>query len=247
MPFRLNAKNVFLTYPQCTHTANALGEHLSALKPTRFIKVVREKHRDGNYHLHVLLQWVDKLNIRDQRFFDFRGHHPNIQAVRSISDVHEYISKAIPDQPTDEDVFTSGELSVNKKNDKWLMVANATTEQEVLDAALEASPRDFVLQNDKIVEYARKKARHIEPYRHDPNITFNLPESLIAYMANEFTNPVGLLPWIRNEAHVFVDPSGNRLVLRPCCSQGRLEPARQRGPEAWDLTLIGGECQTSRH
>jgi len=247
MPFRLNAKNGFLTYPRCEETPRALGEFLKGIRITSYIIVVREAHRDGTHHLHVLIQWADKVNIRNERIFDFRGHHPNIQAARDVASVHEYVLKALPPNPSEDDKWEDGTISLSRKSDKWLRVANAATEQECIEAALEASPRDFVLQNDKILEYARKKCRTIEPYRHDPAITFNMPESLIAYMANEFTNPVGLLPWIMNEAHVFVDPTGNRIVLRPCCSQGRLEPAKPRGPEAWDITLIGGACQTSRH
>jgi len=247
MPFRLNAKNVFLTYPQCDTSAKVAGEYLYGLKPTRYIKVVREKHRDGNYHLHVLLQWVDKLNIREPRFFDLLGHHPNIQGVRSLPDVHEYISKAIPDQPTEDDVYESGEFSANRKTDKWLAVANACTEQEVLDMALEASPRDFVLQNDKIVEYARKKARTIEEYKHDESISFHIPPDIIAYMTNEFTQPVGLCPWILRKPHFLQVDSKNSIVLKRCCCAVPQGPGRLLGPGHLEHTFTGGECRTLRH
>lgn len=247
MPFRLNAKNVFLTFPQCDIPANEMGEHLSTLKPTRYIKVVREKHRDGNNHLHVLLQWIDKLNIRDQRFFDHRGHHPNIQAVRSLPDVLDYIDKAIPDQPSPVDVYEFGQLSLNRKIDKWMQVANATSEQEVLNAALEASPRDFVLQNDKIVEYARKKQRTVTPYQHDQSIQFNIPPELIAYMTNEFVNPVGLCPWILQHPHYLQVDENNSVVLKRCCSAVPPGPAKQRGQGLWEHTFTGGACRTSRH
>lgn len=246
MPFRLNTKNVFLTYPQCDITPRELGEHLASLRPTRYIQVVRERHQDGNNHLHVLLQWVDKFNLRNERFFDFARHHPNIQAVRSVSDVFDYICKALPTNPSDEDEWKQGEISINPKSDKWMKVVQAATEQEVLQAALEASPRDFVLQNDKILDFARKKAR-IHEYQHDESIRFNVPESLIAWMTTEFTNPVGLCPWMMRENHLFSDRKGHRIVLKHCCSRDPRAQGKRRGPEVWDAIFTGGDCLTSRH
>jgi len=246
MPFRFNAKNAFLTYPRCEETPRALGEFLETIRIASYILVVREAHRDGTHHLHALVQWPDKINVRNERIFDFANHHPNIQAARDVASVHEYITKALPANPTNDDQWTIGTLSVSRKCDKWIKVANATSEQECIEAALEASPRDFVLQHDRILEYARKKSRRTEPYRHDPAITFSLPEPLIEYMAREFSNPVGLLPWMYNEAHSFVDFRGNRIVLRPCCSQVQRALEKPPGRAAWALTYTGGACQISQ-
>jgi len=247
MPFRLNAKNVFLTYPQCDTLPSLLGTHLETLRPASYILVVREKHQDGHYHLHALVQWVDKINVRDNRWFDHNGFHPNIQPARDVSAVRDYILKAVPEIPNDDDIWTMGSFSSNKKTDKWLAVANATSEEECIAAALEASPRDFVLQHDRITDYARKKSRRIELYQHDPNISFNVPESIIAWMTEEFRNPVGLCPWILYENHIFTDMQNRRIVLKHCCSQVPRVQGKQRGPEAWGVTFTGGECLTSRH
>jgi len=247
MPFRLNTKNVFLTYPRCNALPKALGEHLVALRTVRYACVVREHHADGAYHLHALIQWVDKINIRNQRHFDFEGSHPNIQPARDLQAVHAYIHKAIPENASPDDKWETGEFSSSSKVDKWLRVAEAATEEECLTAALEASPRDFVLQHDKITEYARKKARRTQEYIHNNRITFKLPPQMIAYMANEFRNPVGLLPWTYKEYHSFVDDTGNRIALKPCCSQVPRELEKPLGQEAWAITFTGGECLTSRH
>jgi len=247
MPFRLNAKNVFLTYPRCPVAPKTLGEHLSSLRATSFIQVSRERHEDGSYHLHALLQWVDKYNCRSERFFDFEQYHPNIQAVRNVGNVYEYINKALPDNPTEDDKWSSGEVSINPKLDKWLRVANATTESECLDAALDASPRDFVLNHDKIVEYARKKQRQIEPYRHDETIQFRLPHDLVAYITNEFCNPVGLCPWLRRENHVITIDINHSFVLKRCCCAAPPDPGKRHGPDHLVTTFTGGECPTYRH
>jgi len=247
MPFRLHAKNVFLTYPQCNLSPETVGRHLSGLRPATFIQVSRERHQDGAYHLHCLLQWADKFNCRNNRLFDIEGFHPNIQSVRSVSDVYDYINKAIPDNPTAEDKWTTGTVSINPKTDKWLRVATAATEEECLEAALEASPRDFVLNHDKIVDYARKKQRQIEPYRHDETIRFALPPAIAGYIANEFCNPVGLCPWLQYENHIISVDTDHSIVLKRCCYAGQPERERQLGPDRWVSTFTGGACLTSRH
>jgi len=247
MPFRLNAKNVFLTYPRCSILPRTLGEHLESLRATTFVEVVRETHQDGTFHLHVLLQWADKYNLRNERFFDIQNHHPNIQAVRNVQDVHEYVRKALPIPHTESDLWESGTISVNPKADKWLKVANAATEEECIQAALEASPRDFVLQNDRIIEYARKKSRRMEEYRPDPNTRFRLPPEIIAYIANEFVNPVGLCPWLYNENHVIKVDQDESIVLKRCCFPGQPELAKRLGHVRLEHTFTGGACLTYRH
>jgi len=247
MPFRLNTKNVFLTFPQCEALPRALGQHLQTLRPIRYLKIVRERHQDGNHHLHVFLQWVDKFNLRSERFFDYEQHHPNIQAVRSIPDVLDYIGKALPEAPGEDDLYETGTLSLSAKNDKWLRVANAASETECIEAALEASPRDFVLQHDKILEYARKKHRSIEPYEHDRTIEFNLPPDLVTYLTNEFVNPVGLCPWILRKSHFLNVDHQNSIVLKRCCSVVPPVPEKQLGPDHSVHTCTGGACRTLRH
>jgi len=96
-PFRLNAKNFFLTYPQCPAAKDTLLAFLSGLRPSTYVLVSSEQHADGTPHLHALLCLVDKYNCRNERFFDFesegRTFHPNLQAVRNLNDVRTYVLK----------------------------------------------------------------------------------------------------------------------------------------------------------
>lgn len=94
MSFRFNAKNVFLTYPKCAETKEALVEWAKKLdpKPLQWC-VAQEKHADGSLHLHCLLGYGGKINIRDQRHWDFNGHHPNIGPVRNINATLNYLHK----------------------------------------------------------------------------------------------------------------------------------------------------------
>jgi len=244
MPFRFNAKNAFITYPQCPLDPDRVGEFIQGLRPASYIHVVREQHQDGNYHLHCLVQWPDKFNFREPNRFDIDGYHPNIQPARDVASVEEYLAKALPHNPTLHDEFTYGTISGNRKDSKWRKVAEAATEDDCLAAALDASPRDFVINNDKIREFAKSKSARRIPYSHDPAVTFQLPEELIAYMTTEFRNPVGLLPWMYHERSSFVDQNKNRIVLEP--SSWSVPPGRvkRRGRAPWEITFTGAASQT---
>ena len=72
----LQAKNWFLTYPQCATTKEeALRKLQGHPKLTQLgikgLMIAQEKHQDGNPHLHIAL-WLQKtLKTRDRRFYDF--------------------------------------------------------------------------------------------------------------------------------------------------------------------------------
>jgi len=87
--FRLNAKNIFLTYSQCEVAKEDLLEFLKDLIGDRikWCVVAHELHQDGGHHLHVQLELERPLNIRNQDHFDCMGCHPNIQGTRHIKKV----------------------------------------------------------------------------------------------------------------------------------------------------------------
>lgn len=55
--------------------------------------IAREKHQDGSYHLHAYLESQSVISTTRPDFLDLRGHHPNIQAVRSANAVKKYVTK----------------------------------------------------------------------------------------------------------------------------------------------------------
>ena len=92
--FRFYAKNVFLTYPQCPCPKELLLEKLQSLlelqcKPY-YILVAKERHQDGNPHLHAMVQCTNKIQTTNPRFFDLldsNGHtyHPNIEKLQTAN------------------------------------------------------------------------------------------------------------------------------------------------------------------
>nr|QBX89258.1 replication associated protein [Apis mellifera virus-2] len=95
MPFRFEALKAFLTYAQADliPSKESLHTHLSSLPNASKVIVAREEHEDGGTHYHACIQFTRKLRIRDERFFDYLGVHPNIQSVRNLKHVLAYVSK----------------------------------------------------------------------------------------------------------------------------------------------------------
>lgn len=99
--YRLNCQQIFLTYPQCDLELELVKDKLieivkefnnSSNSIDKYI-IAREKHVDGNNHLHVYLLLEKKINIRNERAFDIDKHHPNVQGVRSWKNVIKYVTK----------------------------------------------------------------------------------------------------------------------------------------------------------
>nr|QHA25131.1 replication-associated protein [Tomato yellow spot virus]QHA25139.1 replication-associated protein [Tomato yellow spot virus] len=155
--FRVQAKNIFLTYPQCTLTKEEALSQLQAIQlPSnkKFIKICRELHDDGQPHLHVLLQLEGKIQITNNRLFDLvsttrSAHfHPNIQGAKSSSDVKSYIDK-------DGDTVEWGEFQVDGRssrggqqtaNDAAAEALNAPDKRTALQIIKEKLPEKYLFQ-----------------------------------------------------------------------------------------------------
>nr|ADE09079.1 C1 protein [Tomato leaf curl Taiwan virus] len=155
--FLINAKNYFLTYPQCTLTKEeALSQIKCLTTPTNklFIRVCRELHEDGTPHLHILIQFEGKFKCQNNRFFDLTSptrsahFHPNIQGAKSSTDVKTYMEK-------DGDVLDHGIFQVDGRsarggcqsaNDAYAEAINSGSKAEALNILREKAPKDFVLQ-----------------------------------------------------------------------------------------------------
>nr|ARD24672.1 replication associated protein [Sida mosaic Sinaloa virus]ARD24676.1 replication associated protein [Sida mosaic Sinaloa virus] len=159
--FKVSAKNYFLTYPECSLSKEeALSQLLNLKTPVsqKFIRVCREFHKNGEPHLHVLIQFEGKYQCTNYRFFDLVSptrsthFHPNIQGAKSSSDVKSYIEK-------DGDTVDWGEFQIDGRsarggqqsaNDSYAKALNAGSVQAAMAVLKEEQPKDFVLQNHNI-------------------------------------------------------------------------------------------------
>nr|QWB14708.1 replication associated protein [Sida yellow blotch virus] len=164
-PFRINARNYFLTYPQCSLTKEeALSQLLNLSIPTnkKFIKLARELHENGEPHLHVLMQFEGKFQCKNNRFFDLVSptrsthFHPNIQGAKSSSDVKSYVEK-------DGDTIEWGKFQIDGRsarggcqtvNDTYAKALNAGSAEEALQIIKEEQPQHFFLQHHNLVANA---------------------------------------------------------------------------------------------
>nr|AFD62686.1 Rep [Tomato rugose yellow leaf curl virus] len=151
--FRLAAKNIFLTYPQCDIPKDEALQMLQALpwsivKPT-YVRVAREEHSDGHPHLHCLIQLSGKSNIKDARFFDIAhprrsaNFHPNVQAAKDTNAVKNYITK-------EGDFCESGQYRVSgstkaNKDDVYHNAVNAGGVAEALEIIRAGDPKTFIV------------------------------------------------------------------------------------------------------
>lgn len=94
--FRINAKHFFLTYPQAgwIESKENLLEFLTTRRQgATYCCVSKELHSDGNTHYHAIITYEKRINIREEDYFDFNGHHPNIQAARNPTATTIYVKK----------------------------------------------------------------------------------------------------------------------------------------------------------
>lgn len=98
--FSFNARKVFLTYSQCPLLKDELLRELQLLHGDllRSYIIGRERHSDGNYHLHVILGFTGRFQTKRQRYWDIESngstYHPNIRTIKKgLSGCIEYCMK----------------------------------------------------------------------------------------------------------------------------------------------------------
>lgn len=153
MPFRVSAKNFFVTYPQCNLSKNTLIIFLKSKFPTAtYILVSEEQHEDGSPHLHAFISTSIKKDIKSETYLDTAGFHPNIQAAREPAKVIEYVAKHgnILEWGT-RPVFNSG------KNADYSQLLQATTKEEFMNVCQQQFPHEYIFQHDRVQYYCDQK------------------------------------------------------------------------------------------
>lgn len=111
---RFQGKTFLLTYAQAERieSKEALHEHLLTFLPEKLI-TCRETHADGGVHYHAVLRFTARQDFRDERRFDWQGHHPNIASVAAPKKAVEYVAKdgdyinhGFTIEAQQEDIFT---------------------------------------------------------------------------------------------------------------------------------------------
>lgn len=89
--FRLQARNLFLTYPRCNTLPGTVLERIKTNLDPEWSVVCQEHHGDGSLHLHCVIRLKKKFTTRLSDCFDYlTGKHGNYRAARSLVDVLKY-------------------------------------------------------------------------------------------------------------------------------------------------------------
>ena len=94
--FRLQAKNLFLTYPKCNVEPSICLENIKKKfgEDLLWAVVGQETHADGDLHLHCAIALNRKLRTRDPRFCDeLTGKHGDYLAMKSQVGSVTYVTK----------------------------------------------------------------------------------------------------------------------------------------------------------
>lgn len=133
--FRLQGKNLFLTYPKCLLEKKDVQEFLLSLVGCDFMLIARELHLDGTPHIHVFLTLKKKMNVKVPSFFDIAGYHGNYQTARDSDDVIAYINKSDKEPLIYGEYVGNSQTAVQKRAIKNKQMLSMPT-HELVDTGL---------------------------------------------------------------------------------------------------------------
>nr|UZC49254.1 C1:C2 [Paper mulberry leaf curling associated virus 2] len=178
--FRFKAKNIFLTYPNCTLHKNDVSTQLKVIlhhHNITYILVCQETHASGEPHVHAMIQLDKQFETRNCRFFDIylgpthpeQGptvrYHPNIEPLHSPAASQKYLKKS--GNFYEDGTFNNKKRSPSKNpNAIWKDILDtSTTVQDFLEKVKEQRPQDFVLRWPAISSFANDHyKRVVEPF-----------------------------------------------------------------------------------
>lgn len=70
---------MFITYSQSALSRDQVTSWFANQARMRRLIVGMEHHQDGNTHWHVCIEYDHEKDIRNEKFFDINGEHPNIK------------------------------------------------------------------------------------------------------------------------------------------------------------------------
>lgn len=210
--FRLQAKNVFLTWPQ---NVMSKEDTLSACRRVfplaEFIVVAEEEHKSGDPHLHAIVGLPKRINWENAnvKLDSITGKHGNYQSVRSVKATLRYVCKGgnyISEGVVPDFADKSGKMDV---------IARMINEGKSLVEVYAEHPGTFLLQKRKIEDLQQWVKRR------------KLAESLVKWTVPVFgvsVNAVALSNWLELNIMTSRVPRQKQLWLmgRPGIGKSRL-------------------------
>ncbi len=156
--FRLSAKNIFLTYPQCTRDKEIVAKRITEFFEGNldWCVVSTEQHKDGTPHLHCIISLKEKMDTRRPDYFDFlTGKHGNYQGCRNVGKVLAYVIKC------------DDYISVNINVEEYVRLRNAkkSTKSAIIARYIiagEKTLKDIMLEYPGFVMMHQKNIRDFQ-------------------------------------------------------------------------------------
>ena len=116
--FRLQAKYLFLTYPNCGLNLDDVLKQLKNKKNLRITDYAlsKELHESGEPHIHVYLQLLTKKDIKSANFLDLVdvsndiSFHGNYQSVKFSEKSLAYVCKDFSEKEQDNNIIVSANI-----------------------------------------------------------------------------------------------------------------------------------------
>lgn len=128
--FKFDSQSFFLTYAQCDLEIQTLYDWLASLQTLVWCRIAKEKHADGQPHLHAVGRYQKRVQTRNARHFDIQGFHPNIQGVRSVLKSLAYVAK-------DGEFTDFGPVPKSAADTNWCELAATNKRTDYFRAALQ--------------------------------------------------------------------------------------------------------------
>jgi len=193
--FRLQARAVFLTYAQCPLDRVVVADNLRVKSAVEWMVVARERHEDGEWHLHAAVRYKMAIRTRDERYFDVDGYHPKIEKLKSVTGAVRYLTKE-DTTPLVEGIDVQALLAKKTKG-----VCDAVARKLLDGATIDELMEDhcgFVLMHKRQIEdfqsyaSARREASLLLPWG-DPHLETPGPTSAV-----QATQLALLETWLRD-------------------------------------------------
>ena len=98
MSGRFQSNKLWATYPQCDlEKEDALKLFMKKWGVNlKYALIARERHEDGNWHLHAYIEFHTRLRERRMDFADIQGHHGHYEPAKKPDKVIAYCKKEDP-------------------------------------------------------------------------------------------------------------------------------------------------------
>lgn len=220
MSFRVCAKVFFLTFPKikdCTH--QEIHDHL--VQHSDHVYSCLEAHQDGTPHVHAILSYTKRRDIKNPRFFDFKGNHCNIQRCKDIDASTTYLEK---------DGKTLGEPPKSLRNNRQArlqtLINESQTSGDFINGFTEIDAHASIIHHQQIEAYANKR--------------FRRPDSFTPRSRSSFTEPPDLTDWV--SSHLFPQPERPKcLIILSPTRFGKTEWARSLGSHTYWNNYVTSE------